>query len=89
MSNFKVIGFNHKRTEDNPRELLFVEQINKEIGFDRHVLSRIVYANGVNKSVIKRLSSYEEQIVLSVIQWLGSPVGKCFTNQVNEKDTHK
>ena len=89
MGKFKVTGFNHSRTKYNPRELLFVEQINKEIGYSRNVLSQIVYANAVNNPLLKKLTPHEEQIVVSVIQWLGSPVGKCFLTQVNEKDTHK
>lgn len=75
-------GFNtHRLKENDPyhkKECDFVKAINHEIKYNNNYLAQIVN-NPDNKDY---LEDNEEKIVLSVIQWLGTPVGQGFLEKV-------
>ncbi len=65
------------RFEENPKEKEFVEKFQKEI-CKRNLLGNIIFADNKER---RHLNNTEERIVISAIQWLGSPVGQSFLNQ--------
>ena len=71
-------GFNSHRLNENDtyheKEIDFVKQINKEMKHNSSFLAQIV--GDPNKK--GWLSENETSTVLSVIQWLGTPVGQGF-----------
>lgn len=71
--------FKPYRFETNPQEKKFVDEFIKQC-YDHGVPDRIVF--GANHKGISPdyLSERERDIVLSAIQWLGSPVGQKFLN---------
>lgn len=69
--------YKEHRFEENPLEKQFVDEFKKGI-IDRGLISRIVFADNT-----RELTEVEKRIVLSTIQWLGSPVGQSFLNRVN------
>jgi len=78
----EILGFNTnrlKRDDDYHKiECAFHDEANKHIGYNSNFLSNIVY-HGNNY-----LTDHEERIAMSVIQWLGTPVGQCFLRSVDE-----
>ena len=82
MEKFKYVGYNtHRLVENDPyyeKEIAFVEEINKELHYNSSFLKQIVRKpTGHNY-----LTEEEEKVALSVIQWLGTPVGQGFINKV-------
>jgi len=73
-----MTGFNsHRLIDDDPyykKECDFVKTINEDITLNRKSLAQIV--NMPNHRAW--LEEKDEKIVLSVIQWLGTPVGQDF-----------
>ncbi len=68
------------RFERNPIEQLFVEKFIKEHGCSND-MDLIVFSHPSDSMTPKDFLSYREKsIVLSTIQWLGSPVGQGFLN---------
>lgn len=78
------VGYNeHRLKSDDPynkKECDFVQVINDEMKYNKVFLSQIVYHEGRNEY----LTEHEEKIVLSVIQWLGTPVGQSIIEKVNK-----
>jgi len=76
-------GFNDHRLNRNDayneKEVAFADAINEELKHNSMFLNQIV-----NSREIIYLSDHEEKIVLSVIQWLGTPVGQGFLEKVNK-----
>lgn len=69
------------RFERNPIEQSFVEKFIKEYGGSND-MDLIVFSHPSDSITPKDFLSYREKsIVLSTIQWLGSPVGQSFLNQ--------
>lgn len=77
---FKIFGFNAKRLIENDpyykTEVDLVKNLNKRFTFIN--LSRIVFGSDSQGRPNDYLTEREEKIVASVIQWLGTPVGKHF-----------
>lgn len=74
------------RLEDNPTEKVFHDkfiEMFKRDGAAMRTLSAIVFGwKDNNQSYPKKyLTKDEEDICLSLIQWLGSPVGQGFLNE--------
>lgn len=66
------------RFENNPQEKKFVEEFIKQHS-EGSDMDLIVFGHNPGSTHPKDyLSDREESIVLSVIQWLGSPVGQSF-----------
>ena len=82
--NTLKVGFNaHRLKENDPyhkKEIDFVKAINQEIKYNNNTLAQIV--NHVDHK--EYLEENEEKIVLSVIQWLGTPVGQGFIEKVSK-----
>jgi hypothetical protein len=77
--HFIMKTFKEHRLEKNPQEKVFVEQFIKEHGFYANDIDLIVFGHPNNSmSPNDYLSDREKDIVLSTIQWLGSPVGQAF-----------
>lgn len=78
----RITGFNnHRITRKDPynqKEELFVDIANRYAGSDPNFLARIVTHGDRPDYLTKR----EEMIIMSVIQWLGTPVGQGFLEQV-------
>lgn len=74
------------RFKNNPKEKLFVDVFLKDHA-NGDDMDFIVFGQteGIGFSPNDRLTEREESIVISTIQWLGSPVGQGFLNQVNER----
>ncbi len=76
-------GFSTHRLQDNDpyfkKECDFVVAINNEFQFNKNQLAQIV--NNPDK---KYLDEHEEKIVLSTIQWLGTPFGQSFLKEVDK-----
>lgn len=77
----------HRLIKDDPyhaKEVAFVEQINKELGYNDMFLNQICDSSGKTY-----LTEREEQVALSIIQWLGTPVGQGFLDKVQSKFNEK
>lgn len=73
MKTFKIHRF-----KDNPQEKVFVDEFMKDFS-KNETPDLIVFSHQSNSSVPKDfLSEREKDIVISTIQWLGSPVGQGF-----------
>lgn len=71
-------SFKEYRFENNPQEKKFVEQFIKDHGFYNDI-DLIIFGHSSNSSSPNDyLSDREKNIVVSTIQWLGSPVGQHF-----------
>lgn len=83
------IGFNVHRLQENDdyykKECDFVKAINEEMKVNPSLLAQIV-GNPMKKHW---LDEGEDKIVLSVIQWLGTPVGQGFLDKVNKMQFSK
>lgn len=68
------------RLADNPKEKELHDKFKKEFERDNLKLSAIVFGWGNNNQSYPKdwLSEREEDICLSLIQWLGSHVGQSF-----------
>lgn len=79
----EVSGFNtHRLRRDDSYhklECLFHDEMNKNLECNSNFLSTIVY-HGEDY-----LTEHEEKIVMSIIQWLGTPVGQGFLKSVEYK----
>jgi hypothetical protein len=81
--------FKMHRLENNPKEKeMMVKFITNHT--DNSDIDRIVFGTIDGLKVARYLDENEKKIVLSTIQWLGSPVGKsylreCGFMEVNEK----
>jgi len=64
----------------NTKEIAFVAQINQELGYNSMLLNQIVDHTGKTY-----LDEEKERLIVSVIQWLGSPVGQGFLAQVEKR----
>jgi hypothetical protein len=78
------VGFNSHRLIENDKyykkECDFVKAINQELKHNHNFLSQIV-----NHSEHRDyLTENDEKIALSVIQWLGTPVGQNFLHKVSK-----
>lgn len=77
-------GFNtHRLKEGDPyhkKEIDFVKTINQDMSGNSRLLEQIVNSRDDRFY----LSEEQEQIVLSVIQWLGTPVGQGFLDRVSK-----
>lgn len=80
MEKYKYEGFRPYRYEENKKEQLFVKQINQELEYSKSFLKDI---SGIENSDEKFLSDREEKIIISIIQWIGSPVGQSFIKKVD------
>jgi CHAT domain-containing protein len=80
-------GFNTDRHKNNPKEKelhdKFIEEYVIEKGFNIKILNRIIFGSSNNTQTIPRdyLSDREKRIVITTIQWLGSPVGQGFLKE--------
>lgn len=73
----RVEIFKEYRFENNPHEKLFVEAFLRDCA--KNHMDLIVFgskSDGMKPS--DYLTDREKSIVVSTIQWLGSPVGQCF-----------
>ena len=70
--------FKEHRFERNPQEKIFVDEFLKQHS-EYNDMDLIVFGHAPENTMPKDyLSQREKNIVISVIQWLGSPVGKGF-----------
>lgn len=72
------------RFEQNPQERLFVETFVKNyLQIDERLLEGIIFgwANSAQTIPKDNLSLRELNIILNIIQWLGSPVGNSFLQE--------
>jgi hypothetical protein len=78
------VGYNQHRLKSDDhyykKECNFVKVINDEMKHNTVFLSQIVYNGEINIY----LTEHEEKVVLSVIQWLGTPVGQSLIDKVNK-----
>ncbi len=73
-------GFKTHRHEHNTDEKLLHDTFINEHGSDTD-MSLIVFGDNGSMNPVNYLTNEEKQIVISTIQWLGSPVGKYFLSQ--------
>lgn len=75
-------GFNEHRHKTNPKEKEIHDKFKNEFVKPRHsanTIDRLVFGHSHNSITPNDfLSDREKQIVLSAMQWLGSPVGQGF-----------
>lgn len=73
----KIDSYKMHRLENNPKEKEFLEKF-IENHTDNSDIDRIVFGtiNGIETN--RYLTEDEKRVVISTIQWLGSPVGKGF-----------
>lgn len=99
------LGFNGNRLSVSPFEEVALKQFLEEIDFDRYKFANLkthVWAGciGINASSFinhkdhteiteLKLSKREQKIIFSIIQWMGSPVGRCFTTNLKEAISQK
>lgn len=74
-------GFNVHRHPANPLEKTMHDKFNEtfvEPRYSHNTLDKLVYGVTDHGDPKDYLSDHEKRIVLSTIQWLGSPVGQGF-----------
>lgn len=74
-------GFNVRRHDDNPKEKEFHDKFLEEFidaKYKSNAVDKLVYGTDNYGNARDFLSDHEKRIVLSAIQWLGSPVGQSF-----------
>jgi dipeptidyl aminopeptidase/acylaminoacyl peptidase len=69
-------GLKTYRHKDNPKEKELHDNFIKEHGKNMSLITYPLNDHGVSPS--KHLTEHEEQLVITTIQWLGSPVGQSF-----------
>lgn len=78
-------GFNTHRHTDNPKEKEFHDEFIDSFmnDFSGDMIDYIVFGqrDGVGLAPNDYLTDREKRIVISTIQWLGSPVGKNFLKE--------
>lgn len=75
------------RFEKNPKELEFVEKFTKDFSESTDL---IVFGHSTDSVTPKDyLDTREDNIVISVIQWLGSPVGQGFLESCGFKQENR
>jgi hypothetical protein len=84
-AEFKNVGFNAIRLKKEDggyfdKEINFVKAINEEMERSSTILAQIV-GNPERKTW---LDEHDNKVVLSVIQWLGTPVGQGFLDKVSK-----
>jgi len=95
MEGKKLEGFKLYRHKSNPKEKEFHDKFLKEHNRDGYNdMDLIVFGHSPNSfSPNDYLSDREKEIVLSTIQWLGSPVGQGFLSKCgftfNDKNEYK
>lgn len=91
---FEYTGYNtHRLKKDDDYhklEVIFTKVINQELEQNPNYLDQIVQKNLTKEPIfgIKQfdyLTVEEQKIALSVIQWLGTPVGQGFLEKVNKE----
>jgi len=85
MENFeKKYGYNTHRLipedEYHEKEIAFIETFNEELKWNSLFIEQIVNKNKKQDY----LTEEEEKVALSVIQWLGTPVGQGFLDKVEK-----
>lgn len=85
----KTSGFKEYRLKENDK--YYKDEVNVlKVFNDEHIqhADLIVFGqkDGTSMEANDNLSEREERIVLGVIQWLGTPVGKSFINKVFETE---
>lgn len=65
------------RHKQNPEEKRFHDEFIREHG-DRDMSAIVLEQNKTGTAPSRYLTPEEEKIVISAMQWLGSPVGQCF-----------
>ena len=82
---FEYVGFHPYRLKKDDeyykKEIAFVEAINEELRLNSSFLARVVKRD-VDSPY---LDENELKVAMSVIQWLGTPVGQGFLEKVNSK----
>ena len=83
---FKNAGFNAHRLRKEEggyydKEINFVKSMNINIDHNQHTLDDLT---GVYKMEKRFLTESERKVAMSVIQWLGTPVGQCFIDEVSK-----
>lgn len=87
------IGYKpHRLIENDPyyaKEIAYVEEINKELSYNSDFL-RLIVGKNPTKDYLDRLdydylTEDEEKVALSLIQWLGTPVGEGFLESVKKR----
>lgn len=68
------------RFENNPQEKILHDKFIEKFAENSKDLSAIIFgwANTFQSIPNRYLTEQEEDICLTMIQWLGSPVGECF-----------
>lgn len=83
MNPYKHVGFKEYRLKEDDlyykKECDFVKAINEMIESNNHTLAQIV-----GHPTKTWLDEDEEKIALSVIQWLGTPIGQGFLSRVSK-----
>lgn len=74
-----ITGCNYRRWKDNPLEQKYVEEWVK-INKAGNVLGYIVSSKNENDTYT--LSKRDLEVAVKVIQWLGTPVGRSFVENV-------
>ena len=72
-------GFKKYRHDSNPKEKEFHDKFIET--FNELGMSRLVFPSLDGDTPIEFLNEREIKIVISTIQWLGSPVGQSFLNK--------
>lgn len=85
IAEFEYVGFHPYRLvkddEYYKKEIAFVEAMNEEIKLNSSFLAQIVKRN----EDYPYLDENEIKVAMSVIQWLGTPVGQGFLEKVNSE----
>lgn len=79
-------SFKSHRFDQNPKEKELVEKFLESYS-DYGMTDLIVFGHTPNGTPLDRLSEREVNIVLSTIQWLGSPVGQGFLKSCGFDET--
>lgn len=76
----RLKGFKTYRHNSNPKEKEFHDKFIEHNSHNHDDMDWLVFGVGDNNRNIpaNRLTEHEKQIVISTIQWLGSPVGQGF-----------
>jgi hypothetical protein len=84
-------GFKTYRHKDNPKEKEFHDKFLRHHNRDGYNdMDNIVFGTGERgMRPAEYLTDREKQIVLSTIQWLGSPVGQGFLNSCGFEEKKK
>jgi hypothetical protein len=78
----KIKTFNEHRRRSNSQEAQFYELASKWKGQYNNIFDLAILGSRGNGTPTEYLTDREEQIVFSTLQWLGSPAGQSFLEQV-------